>query len=500
MAVTPDRKTVLAAGARNDEIHRLDITGGNRLPAASRAHGHSQRAVLHPRGPDGGFRRLGPDGAPLGPRIRQDPLRCGFRRYPRPIAASRRKLIATAAVAGAWELPWGDLASRVPVLQEAGLAVGGPGRIQPRWRPPADHPSGRVPPALGARDGPAGPDHCPSNAAAGLSGLVPRTGIRSRRASLALRRAGSGCAGWMSALAGSSGRMTPTRGPSHFFPAAARSRGLEFGRQDQLSGFGDRQAPVDRGGEPARSLIDIAISPDGHLLASVHLDGLLCLRPGQRRIRNEWQAQGAGQVSWCVSFGPAGIWVASGGSDRTVKIWDTLTGTLLRGFEGHTEPGDVRAICGGWPDGPFVLGGPHRMPLGTCGRHWTPRPSNCADHSTAMGRLEGQARDCLPSRSGWPRPIPGAPELFGRKLVPPPKFDAIRFKKLVGELGSEDYQIREAAQRQWPTFRTCCNRRGAEGWRGVGVARGPCSARPGDETLDQALVHSRRMAAESARW
>ncbi|UJB72061.1 hypothetical protein HRE53_17200 [Acaryochloris sp. 'Moss Beach'] len=38
---------------------------------------------------------------------------------------------------------------------------------------------------------------------------------------------------------------------------------------------------------------------------------------------------------WSVSFSPDGQWVASGSSDRTVKLWNAETGVCYATLEGH---------------------------------------------------------------------------------------------------------------------------------------------------------------------
>jgi hypothetical protein len=191
---------------------------------------------------------------------------------------------------------------------------------------------------------------------------------------------------------------------------------------------------------------DIAISPDGRLVATCHHDGFVCLRdPETLAVVREWEAHPKGDVAWGVSFGPGGVWLASAGG-RAVAVWDTATGTLLRRFDGHIG----RALSARFAaDGRTVLSDS----LDSTGLVWDVRPRlGPADARTPQqlwDDLGGEPRAAF--RAVWLAAAePGCVPLFRDKLPPvpsaPPPAPA-RIKALVADLDSPEFKTREAAEK-----------------------------------------------------
>jgi WD40 repeat protein/serine/threonine protein kinase len=103
-------------------------------------------------------------------------------------------------------------------------------------------------------------------------------------------------------------------------------------------------------GHPA-ALAGVAYSPDGQRLASASVDGTV--KVWQATLSQEPRKLVQGGYISGFAFSPAGLpafsapgenpqpmglWLASAGSDKTIKLWDWATGKLVRTFPGLSYP------------------------------------------------------------------------------------------------------------------------------------------------------------------
>ena len=79
----------------------------------------------------------------------------------------------------------------------------------------------------------------------------------------------------------------------------------------------------------------VTFSPDGLLIASGGVDRTVRLWDVQTG-EEIWRLSPYTFDVYSVAFSSDGRWIASGGADRTVRLWDVQTGKQIRRLEAHT--------------------------------------------------------------------------------------------------------------------------------------------------------------------
>jgi WD40 repeat protein len=197
----------------------------------------------------------------------------------------------------------------------------------------------------------------------------------------------------------------------------------------------------------------LAFSPDGKLLAGGMYDSNVRLWDPEtaREVR---ALVGHSSAVYALAFTPDGRGLVTGGFDRTVRLWETASGLPIQVWKGHLGPVTAVAVT---PDGRTVLSGSADTTLllwdvtGRCqgGRlaadKLTPTDVDSlwqqlaaeSPHKAhaALWALVAAARDSVPL-------------LKGRVFSTDPE----RLKKLLGQLGSDDFRVREEATRKLKNY------------------------------------------------
>jgi RNA polymerase sigma factor (sigma-70 family) len=197
--------------------------------------------------------------------------------------------------------------------------------------------------------------------------------------------------------------------------------------------------------DPGDIVDSLAFSPDGRLLASSH--HRTPIRLWDVRSHDEVRRlTGHKEVVWSVAFSPDGLWLASAGLDHTVRLWDVAAGKEVLRREGH----------GGWViRTAFCRGGRTLLTssLDTTAILWSLRPEVKAIGKGKPARLwEDLAGDpATVYRAVWAlaeNPKEGVPLLKGKLKPARPVVVPERLKRLLADLDSGDFEVRESATRE----------------------------------------------------
>lgn len=83
-------------------------------------------------------------------------------------------------------------------------------------------------------------------------------------------------------------------------------------------------------------VFSISFSPDGKYIASGGMDSTINLWEvnGRREIKT---FKGHNGKVYSVSFSPSGKYIVSGGSDNEIKLWDIVNDKEIMTLRGHTK-------------------------------------------------------------------------------------------------------------------------------------------------------------------
>jgi WD40 repeat protein len=103
----------------------------------------------------------------------------------------------------------------------------------------------------------------------------------------------------------------------------------------------------------AKSVLSVAYSPNGKLMASGSLDENIFIWDAEKYKIIDTLKGHSGNI-FCVTFSPNGKYLASTSNDNTIKVWDVAAGKLVRTLNGHTAAVFSAAFS---PDGNYLVSG-----------------------------------------------------------------------------------------------------------------------------------------------
>ncbi len=211
-----------------------------------------------------------------------------------------------------------------------------------------------------------------------------------------------------------------------------------------------RQRFNSRVGENGVSVQRLAFAPDGRTLAVAEHYGVVTLCDGATgKPLRQFQATATfdnpilalrGLSVSALAFSPDGRWLATGGADAGVRLWEVASGQELLRLPGHE--GDVEDVAFG-TDGRTLL---------SCGRDgqalvWSLRPAPGARVELEQCWADLRADQALPAfRAVWTlAEDPKGPALLRAKVVPVQPLPRERLRQWIEELNSGNFKVRDAA-------------------------------------------------------
>lgn len=86
------------------------------------------------------------------------------------------------------------------------------------------------------------------------------------------------------------------------------------------------------------SLNCLAFAPHVPILASTGMDASVCLWHITEGGSVPRRMTGSSMPIWCLAFSPDGLFLAGGGSKKSLFVWDWQSGEVIREFSGHEAP------------------------------------------------------------------------------------------------------------------------------------------------------------------
>jgi RNA polymerase sigma factor (sigma-70 family) len=249
---------------------------------------------------------------------------------------------------------------------------------------------------------------------------------------------------------------------------------------------GKEVARFDAPGEGLHGVTCVAFAPDGKALAAGSYDGVIRLWD-HRLVRVIGPTTMRHERCACLVFSADGRTLATSDLDGDLRLWETATGKERRHFRGHpcSFSPDGRVLVAGsehgidlWdlaadakltsltghrgsiaalafsPDGARLVSGSWdttALVWDTSALPAAPLPPNSADERpTELWAALGSADAAVAYRAGWrlTRRPAEAVALFGEQLRPVVAADPVRLSRLIADLDSDEFAVREKAARE----------------------------------------------------